>query len=342
MELSRNRLPYWLLLIGLLIGVAAAPPRQDDATPTPPDATPTDAAPPTEGSEPVTTEPATPFVPPVWVSPTPDETGAIIVIVQPGDSMWVIAARAGISLPELLALNGLTEESIITPGDALIVGYVTPEFTAPEPITPTATLLPPTPRPTATPSEAAVCLSAFDDLDRNGIHDEGEPLRSGVAFTIYNTRAVVANYITDGRSEPKCLGGLTPGEYRITRSVVPGEILTTSGDWTLTLTAGSELRQAFGSYLGGAQTATPAVAAGSTPEAAVSPVAPSGSMVTPESGSGSALLPRLVGVAILFLGGLLLLGAVLILLIRQSRNPSPSHSPADSDERRFRNIDDLE
>lgn len=341
MGLARNGLPHWLLLIGLLMSVAAAPPRQDDATPTTPDATQTDEAPPADAPVPATEEPAAPFVPPVWVSPTPDETGAIIVIVQPGDSMWVIAARAGISLPELLALNDLTEESIITPGDELIVGYVTPEISAPEAITPTVTLPPPTPRPTATRAEAAVCLSAFDDLDRNGIHDGGEPLRAGVAFTIYNTRAVVANYITDGRTEPKCLGGLEPGEYRITRSVVPGEILTTSGDWSLTLTAGSELRQAFGSYVSAAQTTTPAAAALSTPVAAGSPVAPSQPPATSETGSG-AILPRLLGVVVLFLGGLLLLGAVLILLIRQSRNPSSSDPPADSDERRFRNIDELE
>jgi len=251
--------------------------------------------------------------------------------------MWAIAARAGISLPELLAFNNLTENSIITPGDALIVGYATPEFTAPEEITPTATLPPPTPRLTATPALAAVCLSAFDDANRNGIHDEGEPLRAGVAFTIYNTQAVVANYITDGRSEPKCLGGLPPGEYRITRSLVPGEILTTEGDWTLTLTAGSELRQAFGSFIDDPDSQQPAGPTVPTAPAQTPPPLPS----TPPPTSPPLPLSML-GVAALFLGGLLLLGAVLILLIRQSRNPSTTEPAADHSERRFRNIDDLE
>src|SRR5690606_23052390 len=152
------------------------------------------------------------------------------------------------------------EQSIINPGDPIIIGYVTPEVVvAPEEATPTATLPPPTPRPTEPRPEAAVCLSAFDDLNRNGIREAAEPLRAGVAFTVYNTDAVVANYTTDGRSEPKCLGGLSPGEYRVTRSIAPGELLTTGGDWSLSLSAGSELYQAFGSTTGeSAAGATPA------------------------------------------------------------------------------------
>jgi hypothetical protein len=273
---------------------------------------------------------------PTWVSPTPDANGAIIVIVQPGESLWVIAARAGLSLPELLALNNLTGEAIINPGDALVIGYATPAAVSPEEGTPTASLPPPTPRPTATPAEAAVCLSAFDDLNRDGIQDAGEPLRAGVAFTVYNTAAVVANYITDGLSEPKCLGGLAPGEYRVTRSLVAGETLTTPGDWALNLAAGGELHQAFGSFIG-------APAEGQTLAAAQTPTSPPPSPPAPQppSASGATLLPRLVAVIALFLGGLLLLAAVLILLFRQSRS-LPGKSPSPDDGRRFRKIDDLE
>ena len=307
--------PIWLIAAGLSLGgMAAAPPRQE-ATP-------------------------------AWISPTPDATGAIIVVVQPGESLWIIAARAGLTLPDLLALNNLTEQSIINPGDPIIIGYVTPEVVvAPEEATPTVTLPPPTPRPTEPRPEAAVCLSAFDDLNRNGIREAAEPLRAGVAFTVYNTEAVVANYITDGRSEPKCLGGLSPGEYRVTRSIAPGELLTTGGDWSLNLSAGSELYQAFGS--------TTAETAGETPAAVSSPGTPAADAVAQTAGTPAPQSPgddagggravRMAGVAALFLGGLLLLGAVLILLLRQSRNRSATRPPASADgERRFQNIDEPE
>ena len=95
----------WLLRLAAmacLACLAAVPPAQD-ATPA---STPSSAA------------------TPVWVSPTPDETGAIVVIVQPGESLWVIAARAGLSLPELLALNDLSGSTVISPGDAIVIGHV--------------------------------------------------------------------------------------------------------------------------------------------------------------------------------------------------------------------------
>ncbi|MBP6015804.1 MAG: LysM peptidoglycan-binding domain-containing protein [Candidatus Promineofilum sp.] len=332
--MSRITWLQWLFIAGLAAsGLAAAPPRQE-ATPAPATEAPAEAA---------TDAAATfPFVPPAWISPTPDAMGAIVVIVQSGESMWVIAARAGLSLPELLAYNNLTEQSIINPGDALIVGYVTPEVIAtPEETTPTPAPPPPTLRPTEPRPEAAVCLTAFDDLNRDGIHDAGEPLRPGVAFTIYNSEAVVANYITDGRSEPKCLSGLAPGEYRVTRSLAPGETLTTAGNWTLNLAAGSELRQAFGSVMG----PTTAAAAGneqSPPEQTATPTPPEVPVSPPAAAVDSPGL-RIAFVGTLFLGGLLLLGAVLILLLRPARNPLASPAIDKSDDgRRFRNIDDLD
>jgi len=362
------RYPRWLavgLLGAGLFGVAIVA-AQTEPTPMPI---------PTPTIETPTPLPTLPFT---WVSPTPDETGMITVIVQPGESLWIIAARAGLSLPELLALNNLTEADVINPGDVLIIGQGMPggaipgEGTAavgtpngsPPPGGTTPTLPPPTLRPTATPAEAAICLLAFDDLNRDGVHDTGEPLRAGVAFTVYNTTAVVANYVSDGVSEPKCLRGLLPGEYRVTRSIAPGEVLTTSGDWALSLTAGSELRQEFGSVMGAAAVAggdtgagattgaapaaTPAgQSAGSAPPAAANPQA---TAAAPTAAAGQpatisfALDWRIAGVAVLFLGGLLLLGAVLLLLFRPPRGPAappPRQQPDPTPERRFRDLDDL-
>ena len=78
--------------------------------------------------------------------------------------------------------------------------------------------------------------------------DEGEALRSNVAFTIYNEQEVVANYVSDGVTEPHCLEDLSPGVYHVTRSRTQVETLTTEGDWALTLSEGSVLHLAFGSY----------------------------------------------------------------------------------------------
>jgi hypothetical protein len=178
---------------------------------------------------------------------TPDADGIITIEVQPDDSLWAIAARAGITIPELLELNGFDESVVLQPGDRLIVARVTPPPTATSDI-PTATIAPPSPSPTAPKPRTAVCILAYIDLNRDGKLGDGELLRPNVAFTIYNQQEVVANYVTDGLNEPHCLEDLSPGVYHVTRSLTKDEVLTTEGDWALTLSEGSVLNLAFGSY----------------------------------------------------------------------------------------------
>jgi hypothetical protein len=258
-----------------------------------------------------------------WISPTPDSTGTITIVVQPNESLWAIAARAGLSLAELLALNGLTENDVIRPGDVVVIGYGTPNagFLTVEEQTPTATLPPPTLRPTQPRPSAAICISAFEDHDEDMVRDTGEPLRAGVAFTIFNDTVVVANYITDGLTEPKCIEGLAPGRYSVTRSISPGEMLTTDGNWALTLTAGSLLQQDFGSVTSGQAAARGTLAPPQT--GASQPGTPTPSVIgsggdAGASGDGSPPV-RSLAVALAVGGGLLLVAAVLIYLLRQAR-----------------------
>ena len=42
-------------------------------------------------------------------------------IVQPGDSLWSISEQFGVSLDELLDWNNLTEDSVIHPGEEIII-----------------------------------------------------------------------------------------------------------------------------------------------------------------------------------------------------------------------------
>ncbi len=79
------------------------------------------------------------FNPVLIASPNPD--GSIIHLVQAGQTLWTIAATYKIALPDLLRLNGFTENSLIYPGDKLLIkpaGLVTPTLRAtgtPEPET---------------------------------------------------------------------------------------------------------------------------------------------------------------------------------------------------------------
>jgi LysM repeat protein len=125
---------------------------------TAPSAAPPAAAPPAAGTAAAT---VALIVPVVTSTPNPD--GSVIHVVLPGQVLINIAAAYNMKLSELLALNGLTDKSVIYPGEKLIIMRasmtVTPEMT------PTATSGTPTATPTAT-------ITATPD--------EPTPLASGV------------------------------------------------------------------------------------------------------------------------------------------------------------------
>jgi hypothetical protein len=247
---------------------------------------------------------------------TPDAEGAIRVAVQPDDSLWSIAARAGLTIPELLALNDLTEDVVLRPGDLLIVGQGAPPVT-PTPAVPTATLPPPTATATVEKPRTAVCILAYDDRNRDGMYDAAESLRADVAFTVFNETAVVANYVTDGVSEPHCLEGLAPGVYHVTRSLLRDETLTTEGDWALNLAAGSVLNLAFGSYRGSSSAVamTPDHEQQLQTRMALGPAATPTAVPPAAARQGSASRLLLLAVA----GFVLLLSAAVLTLLFASR-----------------------
>ncbi len=88
--------------------------------------------------------PAAPQATGTFATGTPNPDGSITYIVQPGDTLLAIAIAHDIYLNELYALNGLSEKSVIYPGQTLIIR---PAYTA-TPTQPTST---PTPRPSSTP-----------------------------------------------------------------------------------------------------------------------------------------------------------------------------------------------
>lgn len=184
------------------------------------------------------------------LTPTPDAEGIIYIEVQANDTLWAISARAGLTLQELLDLNGLSEADFIQPGQKLIIGYGDPPTTPTVAVPPTATATRPPPTslpPTATPPHTAVCLSAFHDDNLNGMQDAGEPLQAAVAFTIFTADVVVANYVTTGVAEPHCIA-VEPGNYQITRSRAANENLTTSGNQAVALNQGDVMYITFGGF----------------------------------------------------------------------------------------------
>jgi len=78
--------------------------------------------------------PPTFIQPGTFVTPTPGPDGRIIYIAQPeDDSFWTIAAKAGISLEQLYALNGIQPGDYLITGMELLLGLAGPEAPTPLP-----------------------------------------------------------------------------------------------------------------------------------------------------------------------------------------------------------------
>ncbi len=97
---------------------------------------------------------------------TPGADGSIIHIVQAGETLIGIAKAYGLTLDELLGLNNITRDTVIWPGEKLLIRPAqTPTPTSPS--TPTSTPPPATPtrRPTRTPTPTASPVPITPTLD---------------------------------------------------------------------------------------------------------------------------------------------------------------------------------
>ena len=284
--------------------------------------------------------------PSVGPTATPDAEGVIYAEVQEGDSFWSVAARHGLTLDEIYELNDAGEGDFVQVGQMLIVGYAEPSGAeeeeteteaaaegeadaegeaesetamAAEEEEPDATPTPPPPTPTPEPSGGDICLKAFVDANQNGQHDAGERLRPAVAFTISNGEAVVSNYVTDGASEPYCITGLDPGNYEVTRSTTEGEVLTTAGDWSVSVANGSSQTFESGSYVDQARLdnsegeAENEIAAATENDASEAAAAVA-EATTAESGQAEGGFARIIVIAAVVVAVLLLVGVLVIIL----------------------------
>ncbi len=97
--------------------------------------------------------------------PPPTATPQAFAVVQEGQTIWEIAVSQGLTVDELLELNGLTREDVIKPGDQLWL-YLPEGVTRPGAPTPTGLeslivmIFTPTPRLSPTPTSLLGALTA--------------------------------------------------------------------------------------------------------------------------------------------------------------------------------------
>lgn len=200
----------------------------------------------------------------VAVIPTypPREDGRIIHTVRAGETLGGIAVAYGLPGAQAVRdLNNLTGD-IINVGQELLVGTV--EAAAPaegesaaEPeagggggagaavtggesaATPDATSVAATEvAAAASLTTGEICVRVFGDDNQNRVFDGGERMLGGSTVTVKRGSETLANYRTDGVSEPHCFTRLEPGDYRVETTPPRAYGVTTSAALAVRVEAG--------------------------------------------------------------------------------------------------------
>ena len=191
-----------------------------------------------------------PKVPPAqptpFLTPTPGPDGRIIYIVQKDDSLWRIAAIAGISVEELRARNGLQPEDYINPGMQLELGIAGPAEPTPIPgVEPTETPIALTPTPVVGTGE--ICILLFIDGNGNARLDEDEePLAGGQVSVADISGQLIGEYTTDLNPEGHCFLDVENGDYNVSAAVPPDHNPTTTMNLPVRLEPGDIKYVQFG------------------------------------------------------------------------------------------------
>lgn len=207
-----------------------------------------------------------------------------------------------------------TEEPTPITEEATQAVVVTEEAT--QVVQPTATPAPTNtiPAPVVEPTVVAmnpettvtgVCVTFFDDVNRNRFADTGEVPVVGGVITLRLDNTDVSSFLTEGNPEPFCFDNLVAGNYVVVVSPPVGYGMTTPSQLQLRVDTGARLDVPFGAAAGVVE---PTVAVQTQPEQPAVIEQPAQPAATTDSNDG--LLANL-GIIILALAGFTLISGII-------------------------------
>ena len=189
-------------------------------------------------------------------TPTPGSDGRIIYIVQEGDTLWRIAAIAGINVADLRDLNFLDPDDVVYVGMQLFLGLGGPAAQPPtQAAAPTA--FAPEPTITPIPGNGTLCVLLFEDVNGDSMRQEEEISLAGGAINISNRDGSVSITEDTPAHDPAsetldylCQEGLVEGDYNVSVAIPEGYNPTTSLNSPVVLVAGDITYLTFGAQAG--------------------------------------------------------------------------------------------
>ncbi len=188
---------------------------------------------------------AAPPTPSATSTPRPD--GAIVHVVQSGDTLFGIALQYNITVDELRRLNAntLAGSDLLQIGMELVVSGAPAAPTVAPTVAPTqAPVEQPsggatTPAPAGSQDVSSLCVSAYNDRSGDLMHQaDTEELLPNAIFSLVGVDGPAGAYTTDGISEPYCFQNLKPGNYVLRQTPPAGYLTSGPGEWGVLLGAG--------------------------------------------------------------------------------------------------------
>ena len=120
----------------------------------------------------------------------------------------------------------------------------------PEPPTPEPTAAADSEEPVSEPAAegtASICVLAYHDRNGDTFQDpESEELLPNVHLSVANASGVIAEYTSDGISEPYCFTGLAAGAYRVIGEAPAGYRVSGPVELPVALSDGTSMDLQFG------------------------------------------------------------------------------------------------
>lgn len=188
-----------------------------------------------------------------YQTPTPNADGQIIYTVQEGDSCYRILVLTGITIEELIEMNGLDDSCSIFPSQKLILATVAPYTPTPEGPLPTNT--PGAPTPTPFDGNGELCFVLFEDLDGNQKRSSSEFYLSGGVASLNNRLGTFSETMNTAGGDPSvvavpCFEDVPEGEYNLTMGIPDGYNATTNLNIAISISAGDSVYVDFGAQPG--------------------------------------------------------------------------------------------
>ena len=192
-------------------------------------------------------------------TPTPGADGRILYTVQDGDTLWRIAAVAGMSLDELRQLNNLSVDDVIRPGQVLLLGLAGPVVVTLDPEATGIDVLQLTPTPTQILDASRICVLLYLDYNGDALRQETEMGILGGEVSVTERTGVFSEKKGSRAGDPDdpdpllnartCFENIPPGTYTVTMAIPEGWNETTVLNKTIDLVPGDTSYLNFGAQL---------------------------------------------------------------------------------------------